>query len=538
LINFAYRLGSVVKHNDSDIATIDDVRKEAKLLMSLSYNSAASLEEEEDDDDEHHGAVQILPSTTSNDHSSSGGRITPLSVSSTSSSRRETFCFTCPSLSLEGRSTNDESNAVHNARVTNTRDQQETKSTSTTPRPGVMLGRTLKVDDKDAMRLSSEAMARNVMQSFQSAMEWRISSWVDSLSAVLVMKEQELLKTCDDHNKVIMDLVYSNEALLVAALEKIKSKIHVLETSTEFKVLHKISNAAIPSSGPAFKKQRLTEEQEDDDDRISLEEGEYIYDVIHVLEMQCSLVISTPAGHVNIDLNVPGRIKGSFLSSEDNCCEDLTDVQIQLNTDMLASMIEKSSRIAVRSSAAALLKGEYVVQEEEEQEPAATAPAAATAPQTTPIGNKANLPAPKTAFSFDSPCPTKQSPKRKLSDEEDQHPVSGLMVITPARDASSPSSYGDSDSEGDNKPVLLQIPDNFTSRRPSGSILSPQASRPSESDNLGFASRLPPKKSAPPPSALVTPMKKTAPEFECREQGPDLPTLVEVACAARDAKKN
>ena len=239
-----------------------------------------------------------------------------------------------------------------------------------------MLGRTLKVDDKDAMRLSSEAMARNVMQSFQKAMEWRISSWVDSLSTVLVMKEEELLKTNDhDNNKIIMDLVYSNEALLVAALEKIKSKIHVLETSTEFKVLHKISNA--DTAGPAFKKQRLTQDHDDDDDRISLEEGEYIYDVIHVLEMQCSLVISTPAGHVNIDLNIPGRIKGSFLSSEDNCCEELTDVKIQLNTDMLASMIEKSSRIAVRSSAAALLKGEYVV-EEEEEEPAATAAAAAT----------------------------------------------------------------------------------------------------------------------------------------------------------------
>jgi hypothetical protein len=359
------------------------------------------------------------------------------------------------------------------------------------------------------------------------------------------MKEEELRKR-DCSDKIIMDLVYSNEALVVAALRKIKSKIHVLETSTEFKVLHRISNAdAIVDvdNGPAWKRQRMMgklsgvhQYDDDDDDRTGLEEGEYIYDVIHVLEMQCSLVISTPAGNVSIDLNVPGLIKGSFLSSEDNCCEDLTDVMIQLNTDMLASMIEKSSRIAVRASAAAVLKGEYAMDEQEEQP--VTVAIATTKADTTPMRNKDNLPAPKTAFNFDSPCPTK-TPKRKLSDEG--LTVSGLVVITPARDSSSPSSYADSDSDGDNKPVLLQIPDNFTSRRPSGSVFSPQASRASESSNLGFASRLPPKKSAKSPtpqSALVTPMKTTAPEFECREKGPDLPTLVEVACAAMDAKKN
>ena len=60
LINFAYRLGSVVKNNDSDIATIDDVRKEAKLLMSLSYNSAAASLEDDHQHQLHH-AVQILP---------------------------------------------------------------------------------------------------------------------------------------------------------------------------------------------------------------------------------------------------------------------------------------------------------------------------------------------------------------------------------------------------------------------------------------------------------------------------------------------
>jgi hypothetical protein len=422
-----------------------------------------------------------------------------------------------------------------------------TANTATTIPAAVLLGRTLKVDDKDAMRLSSEAMALNVMQSFQKAMEWRSHSWVDSLSRVLVHRERQLMTEQqqqgenDKLDKRAVDLLYySNEAILVAALRQIESKIQVLEANTAFKVLHKVStldfgvaDAAAVDNGPSLKKQRLGYDNEEEVERGGLEEGEYVYDVIHVLEMQCSLNISTPAGHVLIDLNVPGRIKGTFLSSEDNCDEELTDVTIHLNTNMLASMIEKSSRIAVRASVEAFLRGEHM--ETSKVEPPMGVAAAKGVKE-----EAAATPAPKTKFAFDLPCPTR-TPKRKLSDEE--HPVSGLVVITPARETSSPSSYADSDSDGDNKPVLLQIPDNFNRTQSGSTVLFPQASRAHEGSNLAFASRLPPKKTLkqqgppPPHSAVVTPLKTTAPEFECREKGPNLPVLVEVACAAMDAKK-
>jgi hypothetical protein len=547
LINFAYRLGAVVKNNDPSIVDTNGVRREAKLLMSLSSGQVARA------------AVDALASSAAMNqqpkqerhNSPASGRITPQSVTSASSagSRRETFTFTCPALSLEEKYYHDECNYNNNNNyeAASNRDDWEVNNVDINAQdgdnneglmncPAVMMGRTLKVDDKDAMRLSSDAMARNIMQSFQKAMKWRIQSWVDSLSAVLVQREEELQGNDD---KALVDaLYYSNEALLVAALRQIDSKIQVLETSTEFKVLHKVTNAVVA----AAKKQRL---EGNEDDRAGLEEGEYVYHVFHVLELQCALTIASLAGNVHIDLNVPGIVKGTFLSSEDTYNEELTDVNIHVNTDMLATMIERSSRIVVRCSAEALLKGECVVEAKDVKVGACNG-RVTSSPQATVVHSSSSLPWPKTTFDAHLPMTSDRantrSPKRKLTDD-DVHPVSGLVVITPARDASSPSDFADSDSDGDTKPTNLQIPDNFHRSKPSGTILYPQACRNSSSKNdntdLSFATRLPPKKSKSSSvtsgSCVVTPMKTSKPEFERRDKGPIVPLLELASAAALDA---
>jgi len=382
-----------------------------------------------------------------------------------------------------------------------------------------MLSRTLKVDDKDAMRLSSEAMARNIIESFQKAMEWRIQSWVDSLSSVLVIKEREIKSVAGNQQEIL----YSNEALIVAALRKIEGKLKVLEATTAFKVMNKVP--LVDEMGSAIKKQRVFEE-----DLSGLEEGEYVYNVIHVLEMQCLLNILTPAGNVRIDLNVPGKINGTFFSSEDNSDDKLTNVAIQLNTEMLASMIEKSSRIAVRASVEALLKGEHVsVGITEHQTNTHTE---------TP---RKQYVAPKTAAT--APPSQTRSPKRKTSEANF---VSGLVVITPGRESTySPSSFGESsDSDWDNKTLRLHIPNSFPNGKAQRTeqILKPLASSRSHKasdDNLDFATRLPPKKYLPhwKNSAVVTPLKTAAPQYIEREKGPSLPVLVEVACAAIQSRK-
>ena len=519
LIGFAYRLGSIVHNNDLNMGGSDsDVRREAKLLMSLSCSSPVRIA----DDERASGDIKntssniynkqqlegdaAMPTSTvlssassSSSYSStaaSSGRITPThSITSISSggSRRDSFCFTCPSLSLESKNNVGGITGISS--------------------PGTMLSRTLKVGDQDAMRLSSEAMARNIIESFQKAIKWRIQSWVDSLSRVLVMKELELKKitkkmgdTKEAQQLLQQELYFSKEALLIKTLEEIESKVQVLEASTAFKVLNKVSQ--VDETGSALKKRRKGEEE----DRTGLGEGEYVYNVIHVLEMQCSLHISTPAGNVRVDLNVPGKINGTFFSSEDEDSEDkLTDVTIDLNTDMVASMIEKSSRIAVRASSEAMLKGDVVVQDNDNKADT-KASQEEPAPVTKPITTTA--------------LPTR-SPKRKVEESS----VSGLVVITPARTiASSPSSFGESsDSDGD-QPVVLRIPNSFPSSK---KMLQPKAGK-----SLDFAARLPPKKymlqqKKKAAAACITPLKTKGPEYIEREKGPNLPILMEGASSKK-----
>lgn len=451
LIGFAYQLSSIIASNDG-IADEIDVRKEAKLLMSLSCSS---------------------PTTTTTAIEEQSGRITPPSDSSSchsNGSGRASFCFTCPSLSLENHSQGLEDDFVPTS---------------------VLLGRSLKVDDRDALRLSSEAMGRNIMQSYKKALDWRIQSWEDSLSQILVDKERDLIEQ-NASEEEIRELLKSRETNLLLALREIKQKIKVIHASTSFKVLPQRVTKADGSEPPAKKQRTETEAS-------GLEETEYQYHVAHVMALEGFLNIHTPAGYVKIELQVPGSMTGIFLTTEENV-EELTNVKIELNTEILASMIEKSSRSVVRASVEALLKGET----EEEKE--------------VKEGSSVKLHAPK-------PIVSACTPKRVVSEDR----VSGLVVITPARDTSSPSSYGDSDN--DDKSVLLSIPDNFTSdsSKQSFRMLTPQPSRLREMGNFTFTSRSKLKTSLP---TVVTPHKTQRPEAISSGKGPILPLLVEAACAA------
>ena len=321
------------------------------------------------------------------------------------------------------------------------------------------------------------------------------------------------------------ELYFSNEALLVKTLREIDGKVQVLEATTAFKILNKVSQ--VDETGSALKKLRNGEEE----DRTGLEEGEYVYDVAHILEMQCSLNISTPAGNVRVDLNVPGKINGTFFNSEDESENKLTDITIDLNTEMIASMIEKSSRIAVRVSSEAMLKGDLQVYNRH------------TEPDVSSVHQESNALASKPATTpAITSRPQTRSPKRKY----DESNVSGLVVITPARNAtSSPSSFGESsDGEGDiNQPVLLQIPNSFPPSKRPGKILQPQTSRAGNkaavttpgATGLDFATRLvrkkyvKHKKGKNTASVLVTPLKTTGPEYIERGKGPNLPVLMEAA---------
>lgn len=494
LVQLACRLGSVAQ--GEDVKTNDEELREAKLLMSLSCSATS---------DEEVGALLVpqqqlqhqQPSEPSNSDTAHdmSGRITPQSFSSSSQSggsvggrgRREAFRFTCPSLSLNASHHRHHCSMIPGAfsHDSPSLEGQHSASEHALTAPALMLGRTLKVDDVDALRLSADAMARNVLMSFQKSMEWRMQSWVESLSHVLLQKEQDLHEEFYrssqgqvDQGRLheeIQKLLASDEALLVAALRECQGKIEVQQASTSFKVLQRVTT---PSSGSEVVS--LDSSTPDCDGIMKewtasgiLQEGEYLYDVSHNLEMSSTLSIATPAGYVKIDISVPGIIKGLFLSAAD--CDDgeeLTDAKVSLNTTMLAGMIEKGSRIAVRSSVEALLSGEHVVE-----------PSSSTKEADTAAVMVENLRGPaKPAITAAKASATTSTPKREVTVKEEDRPVSGLVVVTPRDTSSSPSTFADSSSDSEDSvnagkrktPVPPHIPDSF---KRSGNVLFPQPTR-------------------------------------------------------------
>jgi hypothetical protein len=339
-------------------------------------------------------------------------------------------------------------------------------------------------------------------------MQWRIQSWVDQLSRVLLSKES-FLQNQGASEKEIKELLESGEAKLILQLRGLEDKIHVRSACTHFKILPQ-RLPKVETSEPASKKLRMTESSDEED--MGFQETDYKYNVKHTLTMEGDLSISTPAGYVHIGIKVPGTVEGTFLSSEPGV-EELTAVQVEINTQMLATMIEKSSRMVVRSSVEALLTPEP---KEEES----TAEATPTKAETEVSENR----------NTSSPEPT-VSPKRKYSLER----VSGFSVVTP-RETSSPSTCGDSDHEY--KPVFLSIPNDFSVVKSTLRMVTPHPSfARSEKHGFTFTPRAPGQTEMPFPS-LVSPTQTSKPSFEAlgkSRPGPCLPVLVKVACAAMHA---
>lgn len=482
LMGFANRLYSVSSSNDPGIADEKDLRVEAKLLMSLSG---------------------IPPSSITVD----SGRITPPSDASSchsmSSRQRDSFRFSCPSLSLEpnGGAVMEEASSSSSF----------SSKGSVASSPAALLGRTLKVEDVDALRLSSEAMVRNIMQSYEKAIQWRIQSWIKSLSRILISKEtqlEEMGMATEDNLKILRE---SSEAMLIVRLEEIRNDIKVIDACNHFDVLPQ--KAQSYQDEPAQKRQRMSD---------NLEEGHYEYTVSHLLNLDVDLNLHAPAvGNAAIDLKVPGTMNGTFVSFE-NGREQITDVVIDINTDILASMIEKSSRIVVRSVVEAVLKGEETKPEGEER--STTGESAQVSEDDAVEDNSSVRKACDTSETCPTPginpqiqlsqaAPASTTPKRKVSDER----IGDLVFVTP-RECTSSSSSTEGCDHDDQRPVILSIPNDFGEGQPKP-MLAPQPS----------ARGLVMKTSILEPPSIVTPSKSSLSFIESDGEGPNLPTLVEVA---------
>jgi hypothetical protein len=227
-------------------------------------------------------------------------------------------------------------------------------------------------------------------------------------------------------------------------------------------------------------------------------ESEYKYTVSHVLSMDCVLNLLTPAGYSEVALNVPGVITGTFLSTEPGV-EELTAVNVELETNILASMVEKSCRIVVRSSVEAMTSDVGVENNDVEQ-------------HMTDI----DLPDLKRN---DSPSAEMASPPE-------------TAIVTP-RYPSPPSLYLDVDM--DDK-AALSIPNEFKPSSEGRRLVSPQPKSPDLSGFSEFTPRTPQRSQThmSVPSLISPPLTASSIEYADMPSrgGPSLPALVEAACAA------
>lgn len=504
LIEFAQRLGSEITNKEPGIADANNVRQDANLLMSLLSFTPHVVS----DDIEHNSVASLSSASDQQYHSDS---------SMTSSYRRDSFRFSHPSLSLDCRSyaydrpLRTPCTAPDKIEENASDDEELPKNM---PLPAVLLGRALRVDDREALRLSADAMARNLLQSFQKAIQWRIKSWMNDLSVTLVQQEKELVRQNASQEEV-KKLLETREARLFLKLREVEKMIDVQHAETRFHVLpQRVQRDAQKEEEATENPQKRRRIDSEDSEVMAMAESEYEYSVCHALEFNGAIYFVTPAGHSQIRLEVPGIIEGVFLSSETGM-EDLRAVEVEIDTNILSSMVEKSCRIIVRSSIEQLCKGQETAEvperEEKKEEENKEAPEAVTkrdedvaSPHPSfqgSMGSRAAIVTPRAKASFFD---------KTSNDEAVYLPIPDELDSTPAREPRRISPQPHS---------LDMVSTPFTPMTPSQpeikqspSMVSPAPKAVLDNQETGFR------------------LAKRGHAFE-QENKQNLPVLVEVACA-------
>ena len=491
LAEMAYRLSSSNRDGEAEDGDVS-VHREAKLLMSLS-----AFPQTPDQSD-----LELISSESDNSYLSDSSR------------SNESFTFVCPSLSLENRGSSLQ-HAYRSEKRNQPRKADEISKDSYRS-PAKLLGRPLKADDRDAVCLSADAMARNVRDSFRKAIEWRIASWTETLSKALARKEKIMLAN-GATKKDLQVLLKSSEASVILGLRNMKDRIKVSGTETTFTVLPQRAEKA---NEHLSKKRRVVSS------RPYLEEGEYQYTVAHAMRLECMVEFETPAGPSQVSLEVPGTIEGTFLSSGFDR-EDMLSVLLDINTDMLAAMVEKACRKIVRLSLEAAMKAP--TQTKKTVQPQQVAKTSTKKVDFAIQGTPKPKPAARSLVpEFATPSP-KPAPASAFTPEA----VRAAIISPASREVSNDSTNGMITPQSNKTSFLSPIPDDFesfTTRR-----IKPQPRSGSgfkgtfASINSLQTSKVPRTK----PSAMVSPPPQES-EFvdTATDNGPSLPMLVEAACRA------
>lgn len=407
LADFVHRLSSYHCTSEHGVVGADErgIRQEAQLLMSLLSSTPSEI------DSDSTALSTAISCTDSSGHSRTSNS-SPLSRCGDVS-----FSFTCPSLSLENQA--NDSFVILDSSISQRADTH----------PALLLARTLKVDDRDALRLSCDAMARNVLKSFQKSIDLRIHGWIETLTKQLVSSEQEMIMA-GAHTEDLKLLLNTSESILIVALRRIACSVSVSSVRTSFQVLEKVeagerthapdSKSRIVGFGSIHSATSRSAIEEEDD---------YQYTVSYRLEFNCQVHLSTPAGFSEISVDVPGIVHGTFCSSDDSI-EQICSVTVNLDTNMLAAMIDKSCRDVVRVSVQACL-------EENAKFTLPVSPVAAVCDSDRFLltRNKVaeGLPIPMSHFVPEN-CPVSVTPNAKPSKSEERYREVNSSILMPIPD--------------------------------------------------------------------------------------------------------
>lgn len=334
LIGFAARLGTCVSHDDCE-SDDGDLRSEAQLLMNLLVSNTTS------ESAFIGNSWDLANSVIDNDLNRKKG-----AANVETTKNPNAFQFSCPSLSLDAKAplTPGGTTAPQlRERLPSDDTESSIPSLVDPPAPMVAMGRPLVVEDRDALRLSAEAMGRNILKTFEKALMWRKQCWVDALCRPLV-DEEAALKEGGASEEELRALLETPEAKVISSLHQ--ATIDVLDARTSFRVLPQRWNKDGGSSElPPLKKRKSV------NDGVETSEE---YCAAYVLSFQTVLNLSSPAGYSQVTLEAPGFMEGKFISSPSGDVT-LTGVAVEIDTRVLASMIEKSSRIIARASTEAII---------------------------------------------------------------------------------------------------------------------------------------------------------------------------------------
>jgi hypothetical protein len=285
------------------------------------------------------------------------------------SEKKNTFSISCPSLSL----LHDNDSLVSSVHSTSSHHHSS---------PSYLFSRPIQSEPLDIFPMDmshvANSIATNLVQSFKTAMEWRTKTWIKALTQVLSVRYQSLVekllvsnsnssynnnnnnnnantKRCKESIKE--DIKKSHEARVIRALSKAASNVVVHDVRTTFFVLEEQNlnaqgleyNDVDDNQRPPTKKIRQIsrESMETPDDPFRSEQA---YDLSHAatLDARCS-VSTSPSNKITVSFRVPGVIRGKFVRDDDGNVHPRS-VDVTLDTDALAMAMEENSRHVIRSA--------------------------------------------------------------------------------------------------------------------------------------------------------------------------------------------